>query len=70
MGIKLTKEEALAYVRKIEDENRVLKNRCYVLSGGSLCSASMTASIKKGNRNDSRDMSVLHHGFRWLCTAD
>lgn len=37
MGIKLTKEEALAYVRKIEDENRVLKNRCYVLSGGSLC---------------------------------
>lgn len=37
MGIKLTKEEALAYVRKIEDENKALKNRCYILSGGVLC---------------------------------
>ena len=37
MAIKLTKEEALAYVRKIEDENKALKNRCYILSGGGLC---------------------------------
>ena len=37
MPIKLTKEEALAYVRKIEDENKALKNRCYILSGGGLC---------------------------------
>ena len=37
MTIKLTKEEALAYVRIIEDENKALKNRCYILSGGGLC---------------------------------
>ena len=35
--MKLTKEEALAYVMKLEEENRQLKGRCYVLSGGALC---------------------------------
>ena len=37
MKKKLSYEEALAYVRKIEEENRALKNRCYVLSDGALC---------------------------------
>ena len=37
MAIKLTKEEARAYVRKIEEENKALKSRCYILSGGGLC---------------------------------
>lgn len=53
MGIKLTKEEALAYVRKIEDENKALKNRCYVLSGGTLCSfCGYDCKRKKGGQDE------------------
>lgn len=53
MGIKLTKEEALAYVRKIETENAQLKSRCFVLSGGGLCVfCGFDCKHKEGEKDD------------------
>ncbi len=52
MKIKLTKEEALAYVQKIENENKVLKNRCRILSAGTLCTfCEYDCTHKKGGQD-------------------
>lgn len=50
--MKLTKEEALAYVRGLEEENRVLKNRCLAFSGGALC---LLCSMNCKNRKGAKD---------------